>query len=70
MSKTTTTVKIATDSVNCYATIVRSMITATTAALRLGDNKMAGIFMKLKDTANNGYNEALLEHSKKVKAAE
>ncbi len=64
MSTKATPVKITTDAVNCYATIVRAMITATNAALRLGNNQMAKKFQQLKDGANNGYNKALADKLK------
>lgn len=66
MSAKATPVKIATDAVNCYATIVRAMITATNAALRLGNNAMASNFQHMKDCANEGYNKALADKMDKT----
>lgn len=60
-------VKITTDEINCYATIQRSMITATTAALRLKDNKAAELFKKQRIWASEKYDEALARHIKATK---
>lgn len=57
-----TPVKITTDKINCYATIMRSMISASTAAIRLGDKGLAEMFQSFKDKANNEYNKLLAIH--------
>lgn len=55
-------VRLTTDEINCYATIMRAMVTATTAALRLGDDKLAKEFSQYKDSANARYNLAIGKH--------
>lgn len=62
MAKTMTRVipvENSTDKINAYATIMRSMISASTAALRLGDKGLAEMFTSFKDQANMKYNELL-----------
>lgn len=54
-------VKVVGDELNTYATIIRSMISATTAALRLGETEAAETFSIQKDWANDEYNKRLDE---------
>lgn len=61
-----TPVRIATDEVNCYATIMRSMISATTAALRLGDHELANKFKALKNNASESYDKAIAKHEMEI----
>lgn len=55
-------VRIASDEVNCYATIERSCLAAITACMRLGDQKHAESFTKLKAWANGNYQDKVDEH--------
>lgn len=50
-----------TEKLNCYATIERSMIAASTAALRLGDKEMALKFCDEKQEASSRYNALLTD---------
>lgn len=61
MAKTTevTTVKIATTEIDGYATIMRAMITATNAALKLKDQTLAKKFRELKNDASDRYDNAM-----------
>lgn len=52
-------VKVIGDEANAYATIIRSMISATTAALRLKEYDAAESFALQKDWANDEYNKCL-----------
>lgn len=52
-------VKVVGDEANAYATIMRSMISATTAAVRLGQYEAAETFTIQKDWANDKYNECI-----------
>lgn len=56
--------KTTVEQINCLATIERAMITASTAALRLGDKENAATFCKLKNWAADQYNKAFKEHVK------
>lgn len=60
-------VKITTDALNCYATLQRAMITATTACLRLNDKKSAEICKKMKNYASEKYDELFDQYSKEHK---
>lgn len=55
-------VRIASDAVNCYATIERSCLAAITACMRLGDQEHADKFTKLKAWANGNYQDKVDEH--------
>lgn len=57
--KEITTVKIATTKIDGYATIMRAMITATNAALKLGNKELAKKFRELKNDASEHYDLAM-----------
>lgn len=62
-------VRISTDAINCYATIQRAMITATTACLRLGDTEHAEEFCRFKDWSSEQYNKVFQKHVDEKKGA-
>lgn len=55
-------VKTSIEELNCWGTIERSMLSATNAALRIGDKKLAETLRKLKNEAANKYNIAFANH--------
>lgn len=56
-----TTVKIATSTIDGYATIMRAMITATNAAMKIGEHTLAQQFRELKNDASERYDIAILQ---------
>lgn len=71
MSKTMTKVipvKVITDEMNCYATIQRSMLSAITACLRLGDDEKAEQFNDLRKWASAQFDIKVGEKKREAKA--
>ncbi len=63
-------VRISTDSLNCYATIQRAMITATTACLRLGDHEHAEELRRFKNWSAEQYDKVFKQHIQEKKGEE
>ena len=55
MSKDVVRVKVASDRINCLATIERSMITACNAARKAGEYKLLETLLKIKETVGTEY---------------
>lgn len=59
-------VKITTDEVQCYATEMRSNISATIAAARRGDTKQVKVYLQLKNMANAKFDEMVMRHLSEI----
>ncbi len=61
-------VKITADEVNCYATIMRSCISGTTACLRVGDHEHVEKFQAMRIWAENMYDRCIEKYKKEQRS--